>query len=419
MKILIVGSGGREHALTWRFHQSKKVTKIFCANGNAGIASIAECIDILPTEVEKLVSFAKENAIDMTFVGGETSLALGIVDAFETNGLRIFGPNREATQLESSKVFAKDFMLRNGIPTAKYFVASSIDQAKSLLSNFGENVVIKADGLAAGKGVVVANSKADAIQAIDELESYVGKDACEQIVLEECLFGKEVSLLLFASGSSYKLMPPVRDHKRIGEGDTGPNTGGMGTFSVDNLLSVEQVEQIVSDVVEPSLLGCINEGFPFRGIMFLGLMLTNSGIKVLEYNVRFGDPETQSIMMKLDSDLVDICEAVIDGKLDDVKISWKNGASVCVVLAANCYPQNPKIGDEITGLDQIKNVVAFHAGTSKNKTGKLITSGGRVLGISTFANELQTALDLAYSEITKIHFTGMQFRKDIGKTDQI
>jgi phosphoribosylamine---glycine ligase len=417
MKILIVGSGGREHALAWRFHQSKKVTKIFCANGNAGIASIAECIDILPTEIEKLVIFAKENSIDMTFVGGETSLALGIVDAFEVNGLRIFGPNCKATQLESSKVFAKDFMLRNGIPTAKYFVASSIDKAKSLLSQFDENVVIKADGLASGKGVVVANSKADAIRAIDELQTYVGREACERIVLEECLFGKEVSLLLFASGSSYKLMPPVRDHKRIGEGDTGPNTGGMGTFSTNDLLTSQQLEEIESKVISPSLLGCIKEGFPFKGIMFLGLMLTNSGIKVLEYNVRFGDPETQSIMMKLDSDLVDICEAVIDGKLNDVKISWKSGASVCVVLAANGYPQNTKTGDEITGLDQIENVVTFHAGTLKNETGKLITSGGRVLGISTFANDLQSALDLAYSEIAKIQFDGMQFRKDIGKTN--
>jgi phosphoribosylamine---glycine ligase len=416
MNILIVGSGGREHALAWKFSQSSRVSNIYCANGNVGISEFAECIDILPIEIEKLVDFAISKQIGLTFVGGETSLALGIVDAFQSRNLRILGANKKATQLESSKVFAKNFMLRNKIPTAKYFVATSQDHAKLLLSEFAESVVIKADGLAAGKGVVVANAKLEAISAINEMEVLAGKVASEQIILEECLFGKEVSLLMFASGNSFKLMPAVRDHKRIGEGDTGANTGGMGTFSTDDLLTQAQIEEIIETVIKPTLQGCKNEGFPFAGILFLGLMLTESGIKVLEYNVRFGDPETQSIMMKLDSDLIEICEAVIDGKLAEIDIVWKKGASTCVVLAAEGYPQKTRIGDEISGIEDVENVMVFHAGTAKNAANNLITSGGRVLGVSAFSENLDSALNLAYSEITKINWKGKQFRRDIGRT---
>lgn len=415
MKILIVGSGGREHSLAWKFNQSSRVSKIYCANGNAGISQIAECVDILPTEIVKLRDFALANKIDLTFVGGETSLALGIVDEFKQHNLRIFGASEKATQLESSKVFAKDFMLRNGVSTAKYFVANSINEAKFLLDNFEESVVIKADGLAAGKGVIVAKNKVEAVSAIDDLEGYVGKNACRQVVLEECLIGKEVSLLMFADGESFSLMPAVRDHKRIGEGDTGANTGGMGTFSTDDLLSQSQLKEITTTVINPTLKGCISEGFPFSGILFLGLMLTENGIKVLEYNVRFGDPETQSILIKLDSDLVEICEKVIDHNLDQINIKWKTGASACVVLAAKGYPQNTKTGDLISGLDEVENAIVFHAGTSNDEIGNLITSGGRVLGVSALSENLETALDIAYSEIKKINWNGIQFRRDIGK----
>jgi phosphoribosylamine---glycine ligase len=415
MEILIIGSGGREHSLAWKFSQSSRVSKIYCANGNAGISEIAECIDIAPTEIEKLVNFAKLKEIDLTFVGGETSLALGIVDAFQAQNLRIFGASKQATQLESSKVFAKHFMSRNNIPTAKYLVANSQLEAKLMLSEFADSVVIKADGLAAGKGVVVAKTTSEAINAIDEIEVLAGKIASQQIILEECLFGKEISLLLFSSGRSFKLMPAVRDHKRIGEGDTGANTGGMGTFSTDDLLTQSQIDEIVETVIKPTLNGCEIEGFPFTGILFVGLMLTETGIKVLEYNVRFGDPETQSIMMKLDSDLSKICDAVIDGKLDEIDVTWKKGASACVVLAAEGYPQKTRIGDKISGIEDVKNVMVFHAGTEKNVTNDLITSGGRVLGVSAFSENLDSALNLAYSELAKIDWKGKQFRRDIGR----
>ncbi len=370
MKLLVVGSGGREHAICWAFAKSAKVTKIYCANGNAGINEIAECVSISPTETEKLADFAEAEKIDLTFVGGETSLALGIVDEFEKRNLKIIGVSQKAAQLEASKAFAKDFMARHRIPTAKYKVADSIEQAKQFLSEFDETLVVKADGLAAGKGVVVCETKAEAINAINELETIVGEAAMSQIVLEERLIGKEVSLLMFADGKNFALMPPVRDHKRIGEGDNGANTGGMGTFSDDNLLSESQLEKIIAEIIKPTLEGCEKEGFPFRGILFLGLMMTESGAKVLEYNVRFGDPETQSILVRLETDLVEICEAMLSQTLDKVEIKWRKGSSACVVLASANYPNKPKVGDVIHGLEKVKDAVVFHAGTSQRRARK-------------------------------------------------
>jgi phosphoribosylamine--glycine ligase len=423
MKILVVGSGGREHAICRTFQKSKKVKKIFCANGNAGIGQIAECLLIKPEEIEKLADFAEKNAVDLTFIGGETALALGIADEFERRKLKIVGVCKSAAQLEASKSFAKDFMARHSIPTAKYQTAFSTAEAKEILEGgfFGEKdapVVVKADGLAAGKGVVVAENRNNATEAIDELETIVGKTAVEKIVLEECLFGREVSLILFCDGKNFALMPPVRDHKRIGEGDTGANTGGMGTISDRELLTDEQIEKIVEEIIEPSIKGCQVEGFPFRGIMFLGLMMTESGAKVLEYNVRFGDPETQVILMQLETDLVEICEAILSQNLDNLQIEWQKGSAACVVIASRGYPSKAQTGDIIYGLDlaeRRENTEIFHAGTSQDERGHFITSGGRVLGVTAMGENLNEALDRVYLAVNDISFNGMQYRRDIGK----
>ena len=423
MKILVVGSGGREHAICRAIKKSKKTTKIFCANGNAGIAQIAECVAIKPVQITELADYAENNSIDLTFVGGENSLALGIVDEFERRGLKIVGASRQAAQLESSKSFAKDFMARHKIPTAQYKTAFSTVEAAEILEagEFGGEqspVVVKADGLAAGKGVVVAANRAEAVSAVNELQNLVGADAAQKIVLEECLFGKEISFLLFSDGKNFALMPPTRDHKRIGENDRGANTGGMGTITDASLLSAELTAEIVETIVKPTLIGAEKDGFPFRGILFLGLMLTENGVKVLEYNVRFGDPETQAILVRLESDFVEICEAIIAGKLNELSIEWQAGSSACVVLAAENYPQKPRSGDVIFGLDEVEksnDVFVFHAGTDQNETGEYLTAGGRVLGITATAETLAEALETAYAAVEKISWNGMQFRRDIGK----
>ena len=373
MKILVIGSGGREHALCRTFAKSKRVEKIFCANGNAGIAQVAECVDIKLDEIARLTDFAVENAIDLTFVGGETSLALGIVDEFEKRSLKIIGASRLASQLEASKSFAKDFMRRHNIPTAQYEVANSAAEAIEILQSgkFGDEnspIVIKADGLAAGKGVVIAKDRNEAEQAVNELENLVGKEAVKKIVLEQCLIGREVSLIMFADGENFALMPPVRDHKRIGENDTGANTGGMGTVTDLSLLSQKDLDRIIEEIIKPTLKGAKDEKFPFRGILFLGLMMTEAGAKLLEYNVRFGDPETQVILVRLETDLIEICEAILSQTLSNIKIKWHKGNSACVVLASKGYPQKPQTGDVISGLEKLKNqkdVQIFHAGTKR------------------------------------------------------
>jgi phosphoribosylamine---glycine ligase len=423
MKILVVGSGGREHALCYSFQKSERTEKIFCANGNAGIGEIAECVPINPTEIEKLADFAETHAIDLTFVGGETSLALGIVDEFERRNLKIVGVSQTAAQLESSKSFAKDFMARHDIPTAAYQTAFSAAEAREILESgfFGDRdapAVVKADGLAAGKGVVVARNRSEAVEAIEELEKTVGKDATEKIVLEECLTGREVSLIMFSDGENFALMPPVRDHKRIGEGDTGANTGGMGTVSDRKLLSDEQNAKIVEEIIKPTLAGARADGFPIRGILFLGLMMTEAGAKVLEYNVRFGDPETQVILVQLKTDLVEICEAILSQTLDKISIEWQAGSAACVVLAARHYPNKPQTGDIIYGLDLAKRyagVEIFHAGTLKDERGHFRTSGGRVLGVTASGENLSDALERAYEAVNDISWNGMQYRRDIGR----
>jgi len=420
MNILVVGSGGREHAICHAFSRSERVSQLFCASGNAGIASVAECIPIGPEEIERLAEFATGNKIDLTFVGGETSLALGIVDLFESRGLKIIGPSRAAARLEASKAFSKDFMARHNVQTAKYFVADSIGEAHSILVDEYSNdpVVIKADGLAAGKGVAVCRDLEEALKALSELEAIAGKSATERVVIEKFLHGEEISLILFADGEDFALMPPTRDHKRIGEGDTGPNTGGMGTFTDDSLLSEDQRKVIIDSIIRPTLKGCVEEGFPFRGILFLGLMMTAEGPKVLEYNVRFGDPETQSILVRLDTDLAEICEAMLEGRLPEIEINWKPGSSATVVLAAQGYPLDPRKGDVIAGVEDAslqESITVFHAGTTRNGSGELITFGGRVLGVTAIGATLDQALGRSYSAVSKINFEGMQYRRDIGR----
>jgi phosphoribosylamine--glycine ligase len=426
MNILVIGSGGREHAIVWTFKRSPQVEKVFCAPGNAGIAELAECVDIGATDIEKLAEFAVENKIDLTFVGGETSLALGVVDEFEKRGLKIVGASQQAAMLESSKVFAKGFMNRHNVPTAKFRTAHSTDEAKGILcgGEFGDEsspVVIKADGLAAGKGVVVARDRAEAENAIDEIMSgaLVGNEAAGKLIIEETLVGHEVSLLLFADGKNYALMPPARDHKRIGEGDTGANTGGMGVITDAGLLSPEELQLVKEQIIEPTLLGAAEEGFPFKGILFLGLMMTAGGPQLLEYNVRFGDPETQAILARLETDIVDISAAVVKGTLDELTITWKDGCSAIVVLAARGYPAKPESGAAIDGLETVKvhqDVMVFHAGTKRDTEGNFVTAGGRVLGVTATASNLTGALHRCYKAVNEIHWDGMYYRRDIGKS---
>lgn len=423
MNILVIGSGGREHAICRAFRTSRSVNRIFCADGNAGIAEVAECVTIRPDGIAALAAFAAANAVDLTFVGGEAPLALGIVDEFEARGLKIIGPCREAAKLEASKSFAKDFMARHGVPTAKFTTSHSaafaiLELESGDFGNVDTPVVVKADGLAAGKGVVVAKNRAEAMAAINDMASLVGTAAAEKIVLEECLVGREVSLLMFVDGEDFALMPAVRDHKRVGEGDTGPNTGGMGTISDASLLPNEDLQIITDTIIRPTLHGCIREGFRYRGILFLGLMMTDQGPKLLEYNVRFGDPETQAILVRLETNLVDICDAMLSGTLATCEINWRPGNSACIVLASKGYPSKPLTGDNISGLDEAKaiaGVEVFHAGTASGPDGTFITSGGRVLGITATGDDLAAALAAAYSAVGKIGFDGMQYRRDIGK----
>lgn len=420
MRVLVIGSGGREHAILWAIQQtSQRPLRLFCAPGNGGISQLATCVNISATDISALVNFARDNAIDLTVVGPEAPLAEGIVDAFEAADLRIMGPSRAASRLEASKVFAKDFMRRHAIPTAAYFVAQSPAEALDRLRAFetaDAPVVVKADGLAAGKGVVVARSRAEAARAVNELTNgtIVDAESTKQIVIEEALTGPEVSVLLFADGRNYALMPAARDHKRIGEGDTGPNTGGMGAITDASVIDPATLQRIVREVVEPTLNGAIEEGFQFKGILFIGLMLTADGPKVLEYNVRFGDPETQAILVRLETDLLEIFEAVIAGGLSSVDVKWSDQSSACIVLASEGYPGKYNSGLPINGIEDASHVQIFHAGT-KLSDGQFLTAGGRVLGVTSAAVTLEDALSNCYQAIAQINWAGMQYRRDIGR----
>ena len=426
MKALVIGSGGREHAIVWALKQTSRLPlDLYCAPGNAGISQLAECVSISSGNHKSLIEFAQTNGIDLTIVGPEGPLAEGIVDEFTRHGLKIVGPSQAASRLESSKAFAKDFMRRHKIPTAEYFVANSADEALAALRSgkFGapdSPVVVKADGLAAGKGVIVAPSRKDAERAIADLATgtLVAAEATKQLLLEEALEGREVSVLLFADGRDYALMPPARDHKRIGENDTGPNTGGMGAITDYSVLDKTTLDRIIRDVVEPTLQGASQEGFPFRGILFVGLMLTAAGPKVLEYNVRFCDPETQAILIRLKSDLFSVFQATIEGSLSGVKVEWSDQSSACVVLASAGYPGAYETGASINGLDQVltnSDLQIFHAGTAQAAGGTLVTAGGRVLGVTAAGSALEQALASCYGAIDRLEWPGMQFRRDIGR----
>jgi phosphoribosylamine---glycine ligase len=423
MRVLVIGSGGREHALVWALKQtSQRPLKLFCAPGNAGIAQIAECVAISATDIAGLADFAGKQNIDLTMVGPEAALAVGVVDGFERRGLRIVGPTQKAAQLETSKAFAKDFMHRHGIPTARYRVASSVDEALECLRNdaFGDEkspVVVKADGLAAGKGVVVAQNRAEAEDAVRSIAAL--GSAAQTIILEEALFGREASVLLFSDGKDFRLMPAARDHKRIGDGDTGPNTGGMGAITDTSVIEDAILREVVAEIVEPTLQGAREDGIPFRGVLFIGLMLTSAGPRVLEYNIRFGDPETQAILVRLKSDLTEIFDAMVDQRLGELEVRWSPESSACVVLAALGYPAKPESGARIEGLDRATerdHVVVFHAATQRGSNGEWLTSGGRVLGVTAVGETLEAALTRCYEATADIHWDGMQFRRDIGRT---
>jgi len=421
-KILIIGSGGREHAIAWAVRKtSQEPVQLFCVPGNAGIAQLAQTPSLSVNDHGALAEFVESQQIDLTFVGPEAPLVSGIVDLFTQRGLRIVGPSAAAARLEGSKIFAKDFMARHGIPTAAYRIAEGPEEAIQCLRSgaFGSDpVVIKADGLAAGKGVVVASNRAEAEKAVEELmiQHVAGSEAAQRVVIEEALVGTEASLLLFADGRNYVLMPAARDHKRIGEHDTGPNTGGMGTITDVSVLDKSTQERVVREIVEPTLAGAREEGFAFKGVLFLGLMLTDDGPKLLEYNVRFGDPETQAILMRLKTDLVSIFDSIYEESLGGLGVEWSAGASACVVVANKGYPGKYESGAVIEGLDEVSDVQVFHAGTARNASGAITATGGRVLGVTAGAAHLSDALALCYGALEKIHWPGMQFRRDIGRT---
>jgi phosphoribosylamine--glycine ligase len=426
MRILTIGSGGREHALVWALRKtSTRPLELFCAPGNAGVAQDAECLPVAATDISALVQLVEEKKIDLTVVGPEAPLALGVVDEFKRRGLRVVGPESQAARLESSKAFAKDFMLRHRVPTARHRIAESFEEASAILERgeFGGRnvpVVVKADGLAAGKGVIIAGSRAEAVSAVRDLIAgeTVSAEAARRIVIEEVLSGSEASLLLFSDGKDFRLMPAARDHKRVGENDTGPNTGGMGSITDARVLDRASLDRIVREIVGPTLQGAEDEGFPFRGVLFIGLMMTADGPRVLEYNVRFGDPETQAILVRLKSDLTEVFEAISETRLGQFEVNWSDDSSACVVLAARGYPAKPQTGARIEGLDlcaQRDDAVVFHAATQRGPKGEWLTAGGRVLSVTATGQTLGVALSRCYQAARDIHWEGMHYRRDIGQ----
>lgn len=415
MKVLILGSGGREHALAWKLSQSKRVSALYCAPGNGGISQVATCVPISLGEPQHLVEFAKSEGIGLTVVGPDDALADGIVDRFVSAGLRIFGPTQAAARMESSKVFAKEFMQRHGIPTARSGSFTDSNAAKKFAAQMPLPVVVKADGLALGKGVIIAQTHEEAATAIAEImEERKFGAAGNAVVIEEFLEGPECSIHALVDGKSYLLFPCAQDHKRALDGDKGLNTGGMGTYSPVPQVTAALEQTIRTEVLERFLSGIQKENIPYNGMLFPGLILTTNGPRVLEFNCRFGDPETQVLMARLDSDLLELLEATIDGTLSTQSPKWKEGSAVCVIAASGGYPGAYAKGKPIHGLEKAgERAVVFHAGTQIN-SGEFSTSGGRVLGITAAGSTLQQARDAAYSVLEHIHFEGMQFRRDIG-----
>jgi phosphoribosylamine--glycine ligase len=418
MKILVIGSGGREHALVWKLARSPQVKKIFCAPGNAGIGETAELVSMGVEEIDKLSAFAEKEKINLTVVGPELPLTLGIAELFQKRGLRIFAPGREAAKLEGSKAFAKEMLQENNIPTAAFATFSEAAAAKKYLAAQKPPYVIKADGLAAGKGVLICASRSEAEAAIDDvLVRKLFGAAGDKVVIEEFLEGEEASFIVLTDGEHILPLASSQDHKRVFDGDQGPNTGGMGAYSPAPVVTPEIHRRIMTEILEPLLKGLKKKDILYRGVLYVGLMLTADGPKVLEFNARFGDPECQPLMLRLKSDLVPLIEATIDGKLDRVKAEWKNAAAVCVVLCAGGYPGSYKKGKEIKGLDALKDWrrgSVFHAGTTK-KDGRWLTAGGRVLGVTALGKDIESAVAEVYGAVRQIQWDGMHYRKDIAR----
>ncbi len=418
MKILVIGSGGREHALCWALGISPQTTALFCAPGNAGIARIATCFPADVSDPKMLADLAQSVEADLTVIGPEAPLVAGVADAFAARGLRLLGASAAAARLEGSKIFAKEFMARHYIPTARFCVCDSPQAARQqFAAEFQFPVVVKADGLAAGKGVLIPQDEIsfDATLNAMMVDRLFG-EAGARILLEECLVGREASLMLFTDGRDYKLIAPAQDYKRVNDNDQGFNTGGMGAFSTPGLLDEATLARVRREIIEPTLDGMAKEGSPFRGVLYVGLMLTDDGPKVLEYNVRMGDPETQPILVRLDSDFVEICNAVVDGRIASTDVNWSDDSSVCVVAASGGYPGEFERGKIITGIDaanDLEGVIVFHAGTMRDEQGSYLTAGGRVLGVTARAATLADARALAYEAIGRIHFERMHYRTDI------
>jgi len=418
MKVLVLGSGGREHALAWSVRRSKRVTEVVCAPGNGGMAQIARCVPVDLKSLESMIGVVEAQRPDLTIVGPELPLSLGIVDALQERGFRVFGPTREAAMLETSKGFAKRFLQRHQIPTARYAVCSNPSELEQALDMFHAPIVVKADGLASGKGVILCQSRRTALEAAQGLfaGTLLGEQE-RQVVIEEFLQGEEISFLCLTDGKHVVPLVPAQDHKRIGDGDTGPNTGGMGVYSTDDMLDPGMSEWILHHIAEPTVRGMADEETPFTGVLYCGLMMTARGPQVLEFNARFGDPETQAILVRLESDLVDALEACIDGRLAEAEVRWSPGASACVIASSSGYPGSYKTGFAISGLEaggRRPGVEVFHSGTAVAANRGVVTSGGRVLGVTAVADSLDQALGHAYEALGEIHFEGMYYRRDIG-----
>ena len=419
MKVLIIGGGGREHAIAWKVSRSPKVDKIYCAPGNAGIAEIAECVDMGVMDFDRQVAFARENEIDLTIIGPDDPLVAGAVDAFEASGLRVFGPQKCAALLEGSKSFSKDLMKKYGIPTAAYEVFESLEEALNYVKTAPMPIVLKADGLALGKGVLICGSREEAERGVKDLmlDKRFGS-AGDRIVVEEFMTGREVSVLSFVDGKTVKIMTSAQDHKRAKDGDQGLNTGGMGTFSPSPFYTEEVDEFCKQHIYQATVDAMKAEGREFKGIIFFGLMLTEKGPRVLEYNARFGDPETQVVLPRMENDIVEIFEACIDGTLDQIDLQFEDNAAVCVVLASEGYPERYEKGYPITGLEAFKgqeNYFAFHAGSKLDGSGTVVTNGGRVLGVTAIGRDLMEARENAYEAAKWVSFDNKYMRRDIGK----
>jgi len=417
VRLLVVGSGGREHTLVWKIAQSPSVNKIFCAPGNGGIHKLAECVSISPTDIQRLADFAEKERIDLTVVGPEAPLAIGIADEFLKRGLRVFGPSQAATRLEASKVFAKEMMVKYGVPTAAHEVFTDAEKALAHIRKREAPMVVKADGLAAGKGAIVCRTRDKAARAVQLImvQKEFGESG-DRVIVEDRLVGEEASLLAFTDGATVLPMDSAQDHKPVFDNDEGPNTGGMGAYSPAPVVTPDMHRRINDEILTPTIRGLASEGIEYKGVLYAGLMIDDDGPKVLEFNARFGDPESQALLPRLENDLVEIMNAVIDGRLSEIELKWTSESAVCVVMASGGYPGAYEKGKVITGLDSVTDpsVVVFHAGTKLLNDGRIVTDGGRVLGVTGLGETISEAMERTYAAARKIHFDGVHYRTDIG-----